>query len=80
LNLSDAGGQPISGATVEIEGNMSHAGMAPVFAQAIEKEPGQYEAPLEFTMGGDWFILAKVTLPDGRHLERQINLPGVASP
>lgn len=79
LSLRDAGEQPISGATVELEGNMSHAGMAPVFAPAIEIEPGRYEAPLEFTMGGDWFILVKATLPDGRHLERQINLPGVSS-
>jgi hypothetical protein len=77
LTLSDANGQPISGARIELEGNMSHAGMAPVFSQATEVAPGRYEAPLEFTMSGDWFILAKATLPDGRSLERQLNLPNV---
>jgi hypothetical protein len=34
VDLRDAGGQPISGARVEIEGNMNHAGMVPVFATA----------------------------------------------
>jgi hypothetical protein len=77
LVLSDADDQPLSGAVGELEGNMNHAGMVPVFSQATETDPGQYEAPLEFTMGGDWFVLVKVSLPDGREFERQINLPGV---
>jgi hypothetical protein len=79
LVLSDAEGRPIEGATIELEGNMSHAGMAPVFTQAEAAGPGHYEAPIEFTMGGDWFILVKATLPDGRQLERQIDLPAVTS-
>ena len=79
LVLSDAQGHPIDGAIIEVEGNMSHAGMAPVFTQAVETEPGHYEAPIEFTMGGDWFVLVKATLPDGRQLERQIDLPAVIS-
>ncbi len=80
LTLSNANNQPISGAKIELEGNMSHAGMTPVFSQATEVEPGKYQAPLEFTMGGDWYILVKATLPDGRQMERQINLPGVKTP
>jgi hypothetical protein len=77
LVLSNADDQPISGAVVELEGNMNHAGMVPAFSQATETDPGLYEAPLEFTMGGDWFILVKVSLPDGREFERQVDLPGV---
>jgi len=77
LTLTDAGGQPIENGTIELEGNMNHAGMTPVFSQATEVAPGRYEAPLEFTMGGDWFIIVKATLPDGRTLERQIDVPGV---
>lgn len=75
--LSDADGQSIEGAEVELEGNMKHAGMVPVFAQATEMEPGRYQAKLEFTMGGDWFILVRAKLPDGRSMERTIDLPGV---
>ena len=77
LNLTDEQNQPISGATIELEGNMTHAGMIPVFSQARENQPGIYEAPLEFTMGGDWFIIVSATLPDGRQLERQIDVLGV---
>jgi hypothetical protein len=77
LALRDAEGQPISGAAVEIEGNMSHAGMVPVFAGASEVAPGRYQAELDFTMGGDWFLLVRADLPDGRSLERKFDVPGV---
>jgi hypothetical protein len=77
ISLADAGRQPISGARVALEGNMSHAGMVPVFAQASEVTPGRYQADLEFTMGGDWFILVRADLPDGRSMERKVDVPGV---
>jgi hypothetical protein len=47
VTLHDADGQPISGARVELEGNMNHAGMVPVFADASEVAPGRYQAELE---------------------------------
>jgi hypothetical protein len=77
VTLKDAAGQPIQNAQVEVEGNMSHAGMVPVLGQAIEISPGRYQAQLEFTMGGDWFILVRASLPDGRPLQRSIPVPGV---
>jgi hypothetical protein len=79
VTLRDADGEPIDGAEMKLEGTMTHAGMVPVFADAIETEPGQYEASLEFTMGGDWIIIVRATLPDGRSLEREIDVPGVKS-
>jgi hypothetical protein len=77
VDLRDAAGEPITGATVEVEGNMNHAGMVPVLSEAQEVSPGHYQADLEFTMGGDWFILVRAQLPDGRSLERQVDVPGV---
>jgi len=77
VTLQDAGGQPVAGAEMSLEGNMNHAGMVPILARAAEVSPGRYEATLEFTMGGDWFILVQATLPDGRTLKRQIAVPGV---
>ena len=56
---------------------MSHAGMAPVFEEAKETEPGQYEAHLRFAMAGDWVILLRIRLSGGRMLERQFNVSGV---
>jgi hypothetical protein len=77
VTLTDAKAQPISAAKVELEGNMSHAGMAPVIAQATEVGSGSYAAALEFGMAGDWFVLVRASLPDGRKLEHQVNVPGV---
>ncbi len=77
VTLADSAGQPISGARIELEGNMHHAGMVPVLAQASQVSPGRYQAVLEFTMGGDWFILVRAELPDGRSLERSVDVPAV---
>jgi hypothetical protein len=77
LTLTGADGQPVRGATLRVEGNMNHAGMKPVFADAREAKPGRYEADLTFTMGGDWFLLVEGRLSDGRRLERKIDVPGV---
>lgn len=79
LRVRDAAGRPVSGARVTLEGNMAHAGMRPVFAEASESEPGRYESALEFTMGGDWVVLVRLTLPDGRKIERQFDVKGVQS-
>ncbi len=79
ITMRDSTNQLIKGADIKLEGNMSHPGMEPVTAAAKEVEPGQYSAKLEFTMGGDWFILVESTLPDDRVVERQINIPGVRS-
>jgi hypothetical protein len=81
LSLADEKtGRAVEGAELRLEGNMSHPGMKPVFGAAGEVAPGRYEAPLEFTMGGDWFILVDATLRDGRKLQKQVDVPGVRSP
>jgi YtkA-like protein len=79
LRLTGKDGKPLQGATVKLEGNMNHAGMTPVFADAKETQPGRYEATLDLTMGGDWFVLVNATLADGRTLRRKVDVPGVKS-
>lgn len=69
--------KPVSGARIQLEGNMTHAGMTPVFAEAKEIEPGRYRATLEFTMVGDWVVLVHAALADGRKFERQFDVKGV---
>jgi hypothetical protein len=71
------GSTPITGAHVELEGDMTHAGMAPVFGSATEVSSGQYQGQLVFTMGGDWVVLMHIALPGGRKLEEQMNINGV---
>jgi hypothetical protein len=77
LMLKDSTGAPIEGADLRLEGNMSHPGMQPVFAEAHEDSPGVYTAQLEFTMAGDWIILVEGTLPGGRNVRDQIDVRGV---
>ena len=78
LRVMDASGQPLRGARVKLEGNMSHAGMTPVLADAAEVEPGRYRANIELSMAGDWVVLVHLTLPDGAKVERQLEIKGVA--
>ena len=77
LKLTDKNGAPVGGARVDLEGNMSHAGMGPVSVEAKEIQTGKYRGTLQLTMAGDWIVLVHVTLPDGQTLQRQIELSGV---
>ena len=77
LKLTDAAGDPITGARIQLEGLMTHAGMSPVFNEAREVKPGRYQSSLEFNMAGDWVVLLQITLSSGRKLERQFDVKGV---
>ena len=77
LRLSDSGSKPITGARIRLEADMAHPGMAPVFGDTRESAPGTYDGSLDFTMPGDWVVLAHGTLPDGERFEKQIALNGV---
>jgi transcriptional regulator GlxA family with amidase domain len=77
IKLADNAARPVSGAHVALEADMSHPGMAPVFEEASETGPGQYQAHLRFAMAGDWVILLHLRLPGGQQLERQFNVSGV---
>jgi hypothetical protein len=79
ITLTDSTNQLITGAKVELEGNMSHPGMKPVIVTAEENKPGHYSADFEFTMGGDWFFIITSTLSDKRVVEREITISGVRS-
>jgi hypothetical protein len=75
--LADVATKPVTGARITLEGNMSHAGMAPIFSDAKEIAPGRYQANLDFAMAGDWVILSHITLANGQKIEGQLDLRGV---
>ena len=77
LTLRDARQQPLTGARLRIEGHMSHPGMAPVLSAATERGNGTYEAPIEFTMAGDWILVVTGDVPGIGRLTRQIEVVGV---
>ncbi|MFN2200349.1 MAG: FixH family protein [Caldilineaceae bacterium] len=82
VRLSDEQGQPIIDAQVAVEGNMNHAGMAPVNSGPVTDAAspaadgsddgaadGVYRVPFQFTMLGDWIITVTAvsnTDPEGK--------------
>ncbi|MCJ7630290.1 MAG: FixH family protein [Longimicrobiales bacterium] len=70
ISLEDSAGAPVDGAEILVEGNMSHAGMAPVVDTAQAEGPGRYGiADFRFKMAGDWVLPLRATLPDGRWVQ-----------
>jgi len=80
LTAKDASGRPVNVNALQVEGNMNHAGMKPVFAELMSKGTGRYEGTMEFTMGGDWFLIVTGKLDDGRPVNETIDVPGVQRP
>jgi len=70
---------PITDATLTLEGNMNHAGMAPIMADPVSDgddgaTDGIYQASLSFSMLGDWIITVLVELADGSQTTQDINV------
>src|SRR5277367_6305959 len=57
VTLTGGNNERLAGARVSLEGDMSHAGMSPVFGDAKEIAPGRYQGTLNFNMIGDWMVL-----------------------
>ena len=78
LEIRDADGKPVEGATIEVEGAMTHAGMQPVIVTTEVLGAGKYATQdFKFTMGGDWVIIVRATLADGSTAEQRVDLKGV---
>ena len=59
-------GEGVEGATVQVTGDMTHAGMVPVVADAVELGDGVYRSDaFAFDMAGDWIITVDVRHPNG---------------
>ncbi|MDT8304787.1 MAG: FixH family protein [Anaerolineae bacterium] len=74
VTLADAVGNPIEDATVHVKGDMNHAGMVPVLAEADQGLGGMYEMPFEWTMGGSWIVTVEATLADGTTATRRFDV------
>jgi hypothetical protein len=75
--LRRSNGSPVSGAKLQVQAHMSHAGMAPVTADAVEHGNGAYEASLQLSMAGDWALVLTGELADGRRITQEAPLPAV---
>jgi hypothetical protein len=77
LRVANADGAPVTGAKLQCTAQMSHPGMAPIIATAVERGAGLYEARLELSMAGDWVLIATGGLPDGRRIESSFRVADV---
>ena len=77
VTLRDRAGRAVTGARLRLEGHMSHPGMTPVIADAVERTPGVYVASFTFTMPGDWVLAVSATLADGGRVEQRIEVANV---
>lgn len=60
---------------LEIVGDMTHAGMIPVVAEATEIELGRWVVEsFTFNMAGDWVITLTGTTPGGSQREREVRV------
>ena len=72
VNLSGATAATLARATVQVVGHMTHPGMTPAVATVTARGPDVYDAAVDFTMPGDWVLVATVRLHDGRRLEARV--------
>jgi hypothetical protein len=77
LEMVTADAVPVTGAKMQCAAQMSHPGMAPIMTAVVERGPGIYEARLQFSMAGDWVLVASGELPDGRRIESSFRVPDV---
>lgn len=74
IALKDPQGNPVTDATLEIRGDMSHAGMIPSFAKPLVKTGSDYPFSMEWTMSGEWIITVNATLTDNTSLKQTFTL------
>lgn len=72
--VKDMQDKPVDNAKIEIMGDMTHAGMVPVSGKIEGGKDGRYSVPMQWSMGGDWILTVKATLPDGTSATKTFNL------
>jgi hypothetical protein len=75
IALTGPDGAPVTDATLDVRGDMSHAGMVPVLQEGHSRNhQGIYTIPFEWTMAGDWFVTVEARLRDGQRISRRFDL------
>src|SRR4051812_9938423 len=66
--------QPLAGVAVAVRGDMTHAGMSPVLANAKTDAQGKIDVPFKWSMSGDWIVTVTVTLADNSQVSQDFNI------
>ena len=74
LRALDQAGNPLAeSGTLRLRGDMDHAGMIPVLAEAAAPLAGVYNVPFEWTMGGSWRVEASLSLSDDEVVRQEFH-------
>lgn len=74
LAVTDKDGNAITDpGALRVRGDMSHAGMVPVFAETDQSSNGVFSLPFTWTMAGGWIVEASLTLPNGERAAETFN-------
>ena len=66
-------GEAVNDAQVNVTGDMTHAGMAPVEAEAEPQGDGTYLTKgFAFNMAGDWILTVEAVYPDGNKVTKNL--------
>ncbi len=80
IRASDKQGKPLAEpGTLSLRGDMDHAGMTPVLAEADTAVEGVFTVPFEWTMGGSWTVEASLGL-SADEVVRQVFRFDIANP
>jgi hypothetical protein len=67
--------QPLAGVSVAVRGDMTHAGMRPIIADAATTDAqGKLVLPFKWSMSGDWIVSVTVTLADNTQVAQDFNI------
>jgi hypothetical protein len=67
--------QPLAGVSVAVRGDMTHAGMRPIIADAATTDAqGKLVLPFKWSMSGDWIVSVTVTLTDHSQVAQDFNV------
>lgn len=71
VTIKDQQGQGVDAARISIEANMNHAGMKPEFSEITSGAGGEYRLPLNWSMGGAWYVDVNIILHNGEVVRRR---------
>ncbi len=70
--IYDGADVPALDADLDLEAHMTHPGMAPAVVPLAAAGEGRYHASITFTMTGDWVLMVRGHLRDGRAVRQRI--------
>ncbi|MEZ4671809.1 MAG: FixH family protein [Anaerolineae bacterium] len=65
----DAAGNPVDATSLELDVEMTHDGMLPLYAPVTKTGFGQFSATVQWSMAGSWTVSAEAVLADGSTMD-----------